>query len=92
MHQKMREGIKFYSNLDELEIINKDDLPEEFGGKIDLNSITSEWKNKLLDWKQLLLNYDNQGIDKECYKPAVLNCEVKTLSHRLENPKAKLLN
>lgn len=40
MHEKMREGIKIYSSLDDLKIIDKSDLPDIFGGSIPLKSIT----------------------------------------------------
>lgn len=39
MHQKMKAGIKFYSNLDEMEIIDKDELPENLGGKASVAAI-----------------------------------------------------
>lgn len=42
MSQKMRDGIRTYSSLDELEIINKDCLPDFMGGKASLSDITGE--------------------------------------------------
>ncbi|KAG5680371.1 hypothetical protein PVAND_009880 [Polypedilum vanderplanki] len=91
MHPRMREGIKFYSNLDELEIIDKDELPESMGGKVSLKSLAEPLKKKLEKFRPFLLNYNNQKVNLESYIPAVANCEVKTLAHRLENPSAKLI-
>jgi hypothetical protein len=48
-------------------------------------------KKKISEYKDFLLNYKKAKIDSDFYVPAVLNCEVKTLAYRLEDPKGKLL-
>jgi hypothetical protein len=40
--ERTRKGIKIYSSMDEVEIINKDDLPIEFGGKVPMKPIIGE--------------------------------------------------
>lgn len=112
MQKKMRDAIKLCYSLDELDIVEKDKLPDIFGGEASLKEISGElgiifssflfhiffysknsasWVKKLTEMRPFFLNYSNMKINKEFYTPAVLNCEVKTLSGRLENPSAKLL-
>ncbi|KAG5676886.1 hypothetical protein PVAND_006690 [Polypedilum vanderplanki] len=91
MQQKMRDGIKLCSSLDDIDVIERDKLPDIFGGNFPIKEIADSWTKKLTEMRQFFLNYNNMKINHELYTPAVLNCEVKTLSHRLENPSAKLL-
>jgi hypothetical protein len=92
MRPRMREAIKLYSNFDDLKVVEKEKLPAEMSGKASLNEITESLRKKLVEYRPFLLNYSNLKINHEYYTPAVLNCEVKTLSGRLEDPKKKLLN
>jgi hypothetical protein len=91
MHPRMREGIKFYSSLDEIEIIDKDLLPDVMGGKTPIKELAEPFKKQLREFRPFLLNYEHQKVDLDSYVPAVANCEVKTLAHRIENPDAKLI-
>jgi hypothetical protein len=50
-----------------------------------------EWHKILNDNRPHLMNLKEIKINEEYYKPEVLSCEVKTLNHRLENPKANYL-
>jgi hypothetical protein len=93
MHTKMKNGIHFYSNVDELEIIDKDELPSMMGGTMadsTFKEIIESWKQKLTDFRPFLKKYSEQSVDLDSYASSVANCEVKSLAHRLENPKAKL--
>jgi hypothetical protein len=111
MQQKMRDGTKLCSSLDDLDIIELDKLPDIFGGNAPLKDISGKgfkkepcqkkklkiyfiqesWAKKLTEMRPFFLKYNEMKINHQYYTPAVLNCEVKTLSHRLENPSAKLL-
>lgn len=45
--EKTRKGIKIYSSMDEVPIINKEDLPKEFGGNVELQPIVGK---KIIDF------------------------------------------
>lgn len=40
MPEKLRERVKFYSNFDEIDVIEKKYLPKEYGGKVPLKEMT----------------------------------------------------
>ena len=44
-NERTRNGIKIYSNVDEIEIVNKDELPVEFGGKVPMQPIIGKKMN-----------------------------------------------
>jgi CRAL/TRIO domain len=50
MEEKNRSNINFYSNFNDFNLIDKDDLPEEFGGKKKLKEIIGESFN-LFDFR-----------------------------------------
>lgn len=51
--ERTRKGIKIYSSMDEVEIINKDDLPIDFGGKVPLQPIAGNRQTFSCSFKNL---------------------------------------
>lgn len=91
MREKMKNGMHFQSGIEELDFIDIKDLPKEYGGELQLEKLIEPYKNALITKKEFFKNYSNMKINKEFYTPAVLKCDASTLTHSLENKKAKYL-
>lgn len=79
MPDKLRERVKFYSSFDELKDIEKDHLPQEYGGKVPMKEMIEPWKQKLEEKRDFFLNYNNMKVNRVLYPQPVLNCVVETL-------------
>lgn len=74
-----------YSNFDELEAIDKENLPLEYGGTIPIKELTASWKKELLVYHNLRLKYSEMKIKKDMYPACILEGSVRSLKYRLDS-------
>lgn len=80
MPEKLQKRTKLYTcSVAETELVDFDNLPIEYGGKIPLKDITDEWKKILISKREFFVNYENMAINRNLYPKEVLECNVNTL-------------
>lgn len=89
--ERTRKGIKIYSSMSDVEIVSQEELPVEFGGSAPMQPIIDEWHKKINANRDFLMSFQGMKINEKFYKPEVISCEVKTLTHSIENPNANYL-
>lgn len=99
LSHKLRSRIRIYSNFDQFTAIDKDNLPKEYGGKVPIKEMAALWKQEMLLYHKLRLDYVNMKIRTDMYPSKVLEGCVTALRiplNKLENtqvkPKAKSTN
>lgn len=80
MPEKLQKRVKFFScSVAETNLVELDNLPEIYGGKVPLKEISDEWKKILFSKREFYLNYNNMAINRKMYPKAVLECNPEAL-------------
>ncbi|CRK89977.1 CLUMA_CG003704, isoform B [Clunio marinus] len=83
---KFRDRVRFYSSFDELDIIDKGDLPKEYGGTIPMSEMSKELWEILLKYRPLLIKYQDMKINENLYPKACLDGSFSMLDVPLNSP------
>lgn len=89
---KLRPRIRIYRNFDQFAAIDKDNLPQEFGGKVPMKEMAASWKQEMVSYHKLRLNYKNMKVRTEMYPSKVLEgcvTALRTPLNKLENTQVK---
>lgn len=75
----MKDGIKFYSSLDELKFINKDKLPDLIGGKVPSKSITGKYLKSftLEDFFLLCKKFNSRSLEEKTHRLEIFSYELQ---------------
>ncbi|CRK89975.1 CLUMA_CG003703, isoform A [Clunio marinus] len=79
MPEKLRDRVKFYTNVNEVDVIDKDYLPEGYGGSTKIKEMMDPWRKILDDRKEFFLNYSNMKVNRNLYPKPIVDCVVGTL-------------
>lgn len=84
MHEKLQKRVKFFScSVAETGLVEMENLPIEFGGKIQLKKITDEWKEIFISHREHFLKVNSMAINREMYSEDVLQCTPGSLKKSL---------
>ena len=89
---KLRSRIRIYGNFEQFTAIDKNNLPLECGGKVPMKEMAASWKQELLSYHKLRLDYKNMKVRTEMYPAKVLEGSVSALRiplNKIENPQVK---
>ncbi|CAO1439552.1 unnamed protein product [Diamesa serratosioi] len=80
-----------YSNFEEFDAIEKENLPLEYGGSIPIKEMTALWKKELLVYHNLRLKYSEMKVKTDMYPACAFEGAVRSLKYRLDSPELALM-
>jgi hypothetical protein len=81
MPQKLRDRVKFHTldTIADIGMIDKRNLPTEYGGGASLQEIAEEWKRILVSQRERFLKFSEMKINHSMYPANVLECDPESL-------------
>ncbi|CAO1428131.1 unnamed protein product [Diamesa hyperborea] len=80
LSHKLRSRIRIYSNFDQFTAIDKDNLPKEYGGKVPIKEMAALWKQEMLLYHKLRLDYVNMKIRTDMYPLKLKKYQAKSVT------------
>ena len=75
-----------HTNFDEIDAIDKENLPKENGGIVPMKELTAAWKKELLVLQDLRKKYNEMKTKTDMYPASVIEGSVRSLKYHLDSP------
>ena len=85
MSEKMRKRVFLYKKVDDIKnIIDKDLLPLEYGGKIPMSEMISAFQKELEEKRDILLTNDEMELKLDLYPRAIREGSTRALKSNID--------
>lgn len=86
MSEKLRNRVRFHTNLEEQDLFDKSLLPQEYGGTVPMAEMIRMWVKYLDEHRQTLLSHDKMTVKFDLYPEAVRLGSARALKIPLDAP------
>lgn len=86
MSDKMRKRVFLHKSVEDVKnVIDREMLPAQYGGKVPMNDMIAMFKLELDAMRSVLLSHDQMQVKLELYPQSVREGSVRSLKHNIDS-------